>query len=268
MIFTPFSFIGSQFDPNALLFITTAGITNPVEQVAINNLVIGLKRDSLWGKMIAIYPFVGGTSTTTKYNLANPIYYEITWNGGVTYASTGVKGNGSNAYGDTGIEISATNTSTGITTSLSYSVYSRTDSTGEDIDMGVDRFAQIQLLCKRGNGNCIMDNYNSTNGRINASVTNSQGFFLSTRTSQTLMRGYRNNSQIGSDVTGSATTSNITICAKNIYVLAQNYSTSGAQSFSNRELAFMHFGLGLDTTESTNLYNLVDAFQKTLKRNV
>ena len=153
---TPTPSSAGSYDPNAQAFITAAGISNVTEQGAINQLVLDLKSYSIWNKMLVIYPFVGGTSLTTKYNLVNPSTYTITWNGGVTFDSNGVTGNGTTGYGATGFIPSTVNLTTGLTTSLSYSVYSRTDTISNASDMGVTNYtsyvgnqAAIQVLCRR-----------------------------------------------------------------------------------------------------------------------
>ena len=50
---------GGGFDPNAEAFITAAGITDPTQQNAINDLVLDLKAASIWTKFNALYPIVG-----------------------------------------------------------------------------------------------------------------------------------------------------------------------------------------------------------------
>jgi hypothetical protein len=47
-----------SLDPQALAYLTAAGITGATQQAAINNLVLGLKTDGTWSKMKAVYPFV------------------------------------------------------------------------------------------------------------------------------------------------------------------------------------------------------------------
>ena len=89
-------------DPNAQAFITAAGITDPTQQSAIDNLVIGLKADGLWTPMQALYPFVGGTASTHKYNLKDPrdldAAYRLQFNGGMTHSANGILFNGTNGY--------------------------------------------------------------------------------------------------------------------------------------------------------------------------
>jgi hypothetical protein len=99
------SWVGSSVDPDAQAFITAANITDPTQQSAINTLVVGLKTDGLWTKMMAIYPFVGGTATSHKYNLKDPrdldVAYRLTFGGGWGHSSFGIGGNGANTYADT-----------------------------------------------------------------------------------------------------------------------------------------------------------------------
>jgi hypothetical protein len=112
-MFTPFAFISPPAraaappgpDPDAQAFITAAGITDPTQQSAIDALVVGLKADGLWTSMMAIYPLVGGTASSQKYNLKDPrdldAAYRLTFGGGWVHNSSGIVGNGFNTYADT-----------------------------------------------------------------------------------------------------------------------------------------------------------------------
>ena len=92
-------------DPDAQAFINAAGITGTTQQSAINTLVVSLKANNIWTKFDAIYPMVGGTATTHKFNLKNPAdtnaAYRLSFVGGWTHSSTGALPNGTNAYADT-----------------------------------------------------------------------------------------------------------------------------------------------------------------------
>lgn len=92
-------------DPDVALFNTNAGITDPTQQAAINYLVTSLKGASLWTKSKAIYPYIGGTASTHKFNLIDPrdldIAYRLTSAGTITNDSSGVTFNGSTGYFDT-----------------------------------------------------------------------------------------------------------------------------------------------------------------------
>ena len=90
-----FSIDGSLLnDAAAQKFIDSSGITDNTQRIAINNFVIQLKDSSLWSKFMAIYPLVGGTSSSTKWNLKDPrdldAAYRLTFYGSPVYASTGL----------------------------------------------------------------------------------------------------------------------------------------------------------------------------------
>lgn len=95
----------ASFDADAQAFITAAGITDPTQQNAINQLTLDLKSYNIWSSMNAIYPFVGGTATTHKYNLKDPrdlnAAYRLTFGGGWVHNNNGATGNGVNTYADT-----------------------------------------------------------------------------------------------------------------------------------------------------------------------
>jgi len=92
-------------DADAYAFLTAASITNTTQVDAINNLVINLKAAGIWTKMKAIYPFVGGTATTHKWNLKNPLdsdaAFRLVFFGGMTHSSNGILFGGVNGYADT-----------------------------------------------------------------------------------------------------------------------------------------------------------------------
>jgi hypothetical protein len=54
-------------NPATRSFVSTAGITNPVQVSAINNLINGLQADGIWPKMKAIYPFVTDNRNLSSY---------------------------------------------------------------------------------------------------------------------------------------------------------------------------------------------------------
>ncbi len=125
------------FDADAQAFITAAGITDATQQQAINTLVVDMKGYGIWTKMKAIYPFVGGTATTHKYNLKDPrdldAAFRLSFNGGWTHSSNGALPNGSNAYADT--YFSQLNGFDSVS-SASIGAYIRTDSSSNSGDMG------------------------------------------------------------------------------------------------------------------------------------
>ena len=124
-------------DADAQAFITAAAITDPTQQAAINTLVVDLKGYSIWTKMSALYPFVGGTASTHKFNLKDPrdldAAFRLVFNGGFTHSSNGITGNGTNGFADT--KFNPISQSSNLN-SFSLSVYSRTNLAGNMFDIG------------------------------------------------------------------------------------------------------------------------------------
>jgi hypothetical protein len=256
--------IGTQTvsDADAQAFVTNAGIVDQVEANAINNLVIGMKADGLWTKIKAVYPFVGGTSTSTSYNLRNTAQYQISWNGGWTWNSNGVTGNGVNGWGNTGLVPNSALT----LNSTHQSLYIR--NTG---NLGVDDFGSatngttslMRMIVKNsGTNDHFIDHY-AVAQRITGTVADSTGFFVVSRENSTSLKSKRNDVSLGTNTnsnTGTLPTHALYLGALNNIGTAVNYTA--------RNYAFASAGDGLSDTDMTNLRNRVVTFQTALNRNI
>ena len=247
-------------DPDAQAFITAAAITDPTQQAAINTLVTDLKGYNIWTKFKAIYPIVGGTASTHKWNLKDPrdldAAFRLTFTTGWTHSSTGMTPNGTSAYADTGLN---DNTILSLN-SAHISFYSRTNVDGSFCDMGIFDAATTSGT------NIFSKLTNTFYGRVhneNIGVSNSVsslGLFLANRVSSTETRNFINSTlklQSGASVT--KLNYNITIGAR----------YRGFYDFySPRQCAFASIGDGLTDTDAANFYTAVQAYQTTLSRQV
>jgi hypothetical protein len=95
---------------DAFNFLDAAGITrtdnNSAIILGIANLTTDLKQYGLWDKMKAIYPMVGGTSGSHKFNLKDPrdadSAYRLNFSGSWVHSSTGATPSGiSGTYANT-----------------------------------------------------------------------------------------------------------------------------------------------------------------------
>jgi len=265
-------------DTDAQAFITAAGITDNTQINAINTLVTDLKSAGVWTKMKALYPFVGGTSTTHKWNLKDPRdlndAFRLTFSGGWTHSSTGALPNGTTGYAETYF-----NPSTNLTLySTHISFYSRTNNT---LALWKTDFA-VEKEISTGNMSTITL-YAGTptwagawitsadSARAYAYIGNSTGLFLGNRTSV-------NNIQISRNglVGGISTVNANTISAGTQYptdspiIGGKKYisptNVVSYRDFSNREVAFASLGDGLTNYESYNFYKAVEKFQTSLGR--
>lgn len=260
---------GGSMDADALAFITAATITDNTQKSAVNKLVKDLKTANVWTKMKAVYPFVGGTDASHKYNLKDArdldAAYRLVFNGGGTHSATGYLPNGTTSYADTKLIPSSILTSS----NLHISYYSRTDSVLPDMmglqDDNVNNGSQIYFQANKTTD--IYSAINTDANRINVSSTNTTGYYVVSRITSTNLKAYKNGSQVGSNV------SNSTSYSANIpmYLGAFNYKPPGGASliqYGNKECAFASIGDGLTSAEATAFYNAVNSFQVALSRNV
>ena len=250
-------------DPDAQAFITAAAITDPTQQAAINTLVVDLKGYSIWTKMKALYPFVGGTATSMKWNLKDPrdldAAFRLLFIGGGSWDNNGYTPNGSNGYADT--KLIPNNTITNSSGHLS--VYSRTNLSG-GVDMGSVSTTGGTIedsIFSRWTDNKFYANY-GTQSYPNVNNTDSRGLFITNRNSATNTTGFKN----GSKVIDTAQTS--LGVSLNIMPIGAYNNNGTFQYYSNRQYAFASIGDGLTDTEAANFYTAVQSFQTTLGRQV
>ena len=261
-----FSF-GKMNDPDATLFIQVSELTGSTERGAIVDLVKDLKSNNLWSKMKAVYPFVGGTAASHKWNLKDPrdvdAAFRLTFSGGWTHSSTGALPNGTTGYADTFL-VPATHL-TENTTHLSY--YSRTNTNTLSADIGSAGANPNRLeIVIRDNSWSISDHYNyNTNRVFITNLSDARGFFVSSRTTSTSHKYWRNNSQISSTNTG--TSSGFSSLTNKTY-LALLAIPGGGSYYGDKECAFATIGDGLTDADATNLYTIVQKYQTTLGRQV
>ena len=265
------------FDTDALAFISAASITDNTQKTAVNTLVTDLKTYNIWTKMKALYPFVGGSATSHKWNLKDPrdldAAYRLEFFGGWTHSSTGALPNGTTAYADTKLVPSSTLALN--STHISY--YSRTNTlaTTAKSEIGVTSSATyIPLLHLRikglegaVNNRCISQiwSHEPTQG-INVGVSfDSTGLFVSSRSSNSSFKLTRNNTLVGQMTTGNNQT---TMPNARVYLGALNDSNTATYYYTDRESAFASLGDGLTDTEASNFYTAVQLFNTTLSRNM
>lgn len=253
--------VNSALDPDAEAFLIAAGIIDPTITDAINDLVVGCKADGLWTKFTALYPFVGGTASSMKFNLKNPLdtnaAFRLEFNGGWAYSANGVQPNGVNGYADTFLNIAANLSQN----DAHAAIYVRTNVTNRNqADIGAMSGIEFYLatyysVVPAG----ALSNINNVGYAPAANNARSDKFFISQRVSSNNLRIYRDGTQvlIHSLASTSPPNSNVIIGAINAF-----------SDFSNNEYAFASIGSSFTAQEITDYTNLVNAFQTALSRNV
>ena len=256
----------TSVDVDAQAFITAASITDATQKSAINQLVIDFKSYGIWTKMKAIYPFVGATSTTHKWNLKDPrdldAAFRLVFSGGWTHTSTGAKPNGINGYAETYL---TSNTSLSLnSTHISY--YSRTDATATEVEIGTttgpNAFDTGSLIELRTSTTTYF-RVNSLPGAsyITYADGDSRAFYIANRTSSSVVNGWRNSLKVATGLVSSNGRS-----TRTFWIGA--FNSGGSPYYSTKECAFATIGDGLTDTEATNFYAAVQAYQTTLSRQV
>jgi hypothetical protein len=273
MILASHGIIGSsivQIDADWLAYynrvIDAGGTLSTTEQNATKQLVADLKANSLWTPMKAIYPMVGASAAACAQNLKSSSFTG-SFTSGWTFASTGVTPNGTSAYMQTNFIPSVEFVSA---SSNHLSFYSRTNqSVATNCEMGAfdtSTGVPIVTLAIKSNSSGSLARYELRHFCLNgifgpAGPSDTRGFACNTKISSGAVKGFWNNSLIGSEIVVDALTD------KEIYIGGRN-SNGTANQFSLKECAFASIGDGLTDTEASDFYTAVQAFQTTLSRNV
>jgi hypothetical protein len=279
--------VGSAADPYPLAtaFIAASGVTGSSIVTALQNLETDLNTYGLTSKMIALYPLVGGTIGTVKYNFMNPAdtdaAFRLTVVGNVNIASNGISGSNYDlgAGFNNGFNTNMT-PSVDLTNNDNHMCfYSRTNPSQDAFnpilyptEMGADTqdtggptgVRQLQLAAKYyANNICIAINLREGAGSAQFFQGDPRGLYVNTRRSSTDLYLYKNLS--GTVTTATDTAANGRTLSG--YTNPITLTTIGGAT-SNRQLAFASIGYGLSNTQVTDLYTTVQAFQTTLGRQV
>lgn len=241
-------------------FLTATSITDSTIKGALNTFDIGLIINSLDTKMKALYPFVGGTSSTHKWNFMDArdldAAYRLVFFGTLTHDSNGVQGNGVNGYADT--KVNSLNDLK--QNSNHFSFYSRTLSTATtSVEMGVSNATNTFIHLRVG-VNYLAGGLNFTNFTTTSTAAK---FWVGTRTASNLKTAYYNGLSEGTNTTNDV----VPYLNSNVYLLARNDNNTAAV-FSDKQCAFASIGDGLSSTDVNNLNTLVTNLQTALGRNV
>jgi hypothetical protein len=253
-----FSIEGSNnpliYDIDAQRFIDSSGITDDTQKIALHNFVKLLKDSTLWAKFRAIYPMVGGTASTTKWNLKDPrnldVAYRLTFNGNPLYANTGVIFPAISDFADTHFADSELNYNDN---SISY--YSRTQNTVNGYDMGcLDHGSPYNEMAiyNTGDASNWFGYY-----KYGPAPANTVGLFMFSATASDVTRyenGVVKNSSGASPVNGATGYSILLGTVK------------GASNGGVRECALATIGSSLTDAQALTFYNIVQNFEIKLNR--
>ena len=230
---------------------------------ALNNLYIGLVANGLDTKMVALYPFIGGTANAHKFNLMDArdvnAAFRLNFIGGWTHNSNGVTPNGTNGYANTYINISTLGS---WDTNSHLSIYSPTTTgSGWDIGAAANASSGVDIFGLGLRTTPVYDNGNITTRTSGTGGGN--GYWIGTTSGTSLKRIYKNGNLIATNTAVNAST----VPNLNLYIGSVNNNGSNGFPMSNN-LRFITVGRTLTYIEVGILNILVQAYQTTLGRQV
>jgi hypothetical protein len=261
----------APMEPILRNFVGAAGINNKTQISAVRYLITNFQSSGLYDKMLAIWPMVGGTSGSHKFNLKNPVdsdaAYRLSFQGGWTHSSSGSIPDGTTGYANTYVQPSNTffvvNNFSG---SFSGWYYSNSNPGPEFPNL----YGAVWTPTYGGNnsgigiqtGNDYHYINNTEGGRTNFTLPKQKGLLGASRTGSASFKIYTTGSVASTQVVTSTTPISF-----NLYLAAANNSGVFARDFTNQICSFAAFGIGLNDTEVSVLNTIVHQYQTLLGRN-
>ena len=252
---------------NYLTAVVNAGGTgiDSTVSAATRTLFTSLVSNGLYQKITAMYPLLGASSASCKFNAKNPVdtdaAYRLTFNGGWSFSSSGATGNNANTYARTYLTGSTLNAES---THQSYYVGNNTSSSS-CIEMGASNpptYTEFATCTSAFGGNYRTYNINTVGlGVDSLSHTAMTGYFIASRTSSSTNYLYKNGS-----LNYSGTTATNGTIDYDIYIGARN-DAGTASSSTDRRASFVTIGSGLTPSEITTLASIVNDWATSIQRN-
>lgn len=245
-------------DSDAQNFINAIGTLNEQQKLAIKTLVFNLKANNLWNLLDCVYPIIGGTASSHKFNLKNSrnadSAFRLTFSGGVTHDNNGMTGNGLNGWASTFYN----NLNHALLNSHHISFYSRTNKNTTEIEMGIFSGVNYTLLEIRTAG-ITYPSIAASTSFPQFSDGDARGYYIANRTASNVSNGWKNGVKRGTSTVASTSLANV-----EYRILAVN----GAAFLSTKQCAFATIGKGLNDSQATILSNIVQLYQMMLNRAV
>lgn len=244
--------------------VNNGGTIDSTISAATRTLFTSLVSSGLYNKILAMYPLIGGVANSAKLNAVNIGTYDITWNGGVTFTTTGVTSNGTNGFGNTGIIFSNL---TSYYNSGSYGVQFHSNLPGSvqcPMGAGPDNNARVLFFSTSdidGNPQLAFDwGTNSGLNRAEINGTGVRGLYIVSSPTTNSQTAYRNGTALTpSGAAGNKNTAPTTPML--LFRRQDGFYYPGTESF-----AFV--GSSLTAGEVSTLSGIINTYQTSLGRNL
>ena len=245
----------SSIDPDAQAYITAGSITDATEIAAINQMFLDLKgtgsttsNSNIYSKFSALYLMSPTSLAAAAINAVTPSTYDITWYNSPTHSVNGVVGNGSNQYGDTGLNaFSVLNQNDcGITVSL--------NTTASEVanEMGVRTGTSNILVLLATTTAAIARMASAIGGQMIDSSTPFNNVYTMIRRGTNDAEMYREGVSVVTSAAASSSLPNETL-----YILGENITGSGLNAPSTKRTVFNAVHQSFTDNEAKDLYDAI-----------
>jgi hypothetical protein len=249
--------------------VTLAGGTYSAgDLTAMSAFITAAKANGYWTKLTCFGPLMGGQLTAALVQYKSGVWAPATnvnFVSGDYTRATGLTGNGTTKYLNTGFIPSVSNTLND--THLAAYVRSSTAANGGTAIGALNSTGQMLALnFPFSDGVAYSDQYNISNGRISVpALTAPFGFGVGSRLAAANHAVYRNGASIGTSATATAlgTLPNVAL-----FVCALNNNGGGATQFAATPIGMYSGGPGLTGTDATNYNTDIQTLMTALGRNV
>jgi hypothetical protein len=249
-------------------------VTSPMS-AATRTLFTSLVSNGLYNKIIAMYPYIGGVSASCSIEGKLQTQYNVTYNGGFTFNSSGATPNGTNGWATNNMYLNTAMTLNNAT----LFTYLGTDNItfGGDycLDFGTaDSFGVNALMgwiggSSQPDSNSYFYNNDDSATRIfitSAALNGAFGFFGYNRTSSTNFNVWKNGVKLA---TNTNTNTQVLPSIKPLYMPCPGNNTiTYVSKWTTRRHQFDIVIQGLNDTEAAALSTIINTFQTSLGRNV
>lgn len=265
MFTTPVISTSKGLDWDVKQFISATTITDVSQIAAINTLVSSAKSHGWWNKCIAIYPMIGGSLSTCKFNLRDPrdadTSYRLTFINSPTVTTNGVDWNGTDQRADTNFYpssgfTSANNAHISYYSTKSNGVVNGTVEMGFSAGQGADDDITISILGGFASSTLAM-NSTSEGGTVN---TDSTGFYIGNIDSPGASRLYKN----GYPILNTSAGRNLN--THNFPIGASYNRINVVYNYTDRTCGFASIGYSLTSSEVAYMTSDVQTYMETMNR--
>jgi len=252
---------------DAIVGAGATGLTATITGATVT-LFNSLQSNGLYNKIYAMYPMLGGSAASCKFNAVNPTdsdsAFRLTFGGGWVFNTSGATPNGISAYADTHLTPSSYSQYSGHS-----SYYSTTQSSTAGVEIGAvqgptafDANYRLAIDYKvSGTDYRIFDINSFGNVASGTSVTGTTGYFITSRESDSYSAMYKNGS-----FNQSGSTATITGVTYSLYVGATN-NTGTPISYTDRTCAIATIGQTLTSSEASTLSTIINTWATAVGRN-